>query len=380
MIYLDNSATTKPYPEVLDTFRKVAESHFANPSSIHGKGSEAERLLLQARSIVADLLHVHSKEIVFTSGGTEGNNLAIKGTAFQHQSRGKHLITTAVEHASTLESFKQLEDIGFEVTYLPVDAAGRISMEDLRKEVRKDTILVSMIHVNNEIGTIQPIEEAGEYLRNFPKAVFHVDHVQGLSKVPLNFKKAKVDLCTMSAHKVHGLKGSGILYVRSGVKLFPLFTGGEQEGTVRAGTENVPGVVAMAKALRVVLEKSKSGIKQLRHLQETARKELCEIDGILINTPEQNSAPHILNFSVPRIKPEVLIHTLEEEGIYISTKSACSSKAQGGSRILEAAGYGPERSEHALRVSFSFENRQDDIERLVEALEEVLPKLKSVMG
>ncbi len=219
MIYLDNSATTKPLPEVMDSFVKVSKDFFGNPSSLHGIGGQSEKLLSQARSQVARLLSVKQNEIFFTSGGTEGNNLAIKGISFAYKDRGKHLITTAVEHASVRESFKQLEGMGFEVTEIPVDSIGRVHVEDIEKAIRPDTTLISVMHVNNEVGTIQPIQEIGRLLKKYPKILFHVDHVQGIGKVPLDLYKCEVDLCTISAHKFHGLKGNGLLFVREGVSI-----------------------------------------------------------------------------------------------------------------------------------------------------------------
>ncbi|HEX7064800.1 MAG TPA: cysteine desulfurase family protein [Bacillales bacterium] len=378
MIYLDNSATTKPYPEVLETYKAVAEKYFANPSSLHGRGGEAERLLAQARTISGELLNVHSKEIVFTSGGTEGDNLAVKGTALYYQSRGKHLITTRVEHPAVFEAFAQLESLGFEVTYLPVDGNGQVSMEDLENSIRSDTTLVSMIHVNNETGTIQPVEEAGRLLSKFPKIQFHVDHVQGVTKVPLELKKAGIDLCTISAHKFHGPRGAGILYVREGANLLPLISGGSQEGGIRSGTENLPAIVAMAKALRLSLEASKGGIPKMKKLIGKLRDGLEGVGGVVFNTPQDHSAPHIANFSVEGVKPEVLIHALEQKDIYVSTKSACSSRESGASRVLLAAGIPEKRAEQAIRVSLSFENSKHDIEETVKALKDLIPELRKV--
>ncbi len=257
MIYLDNSATTPPYPEAVNTFTQVSQQFFGNPSSLHSVGLDTEMLLTKARSSIARLLHIAPSELIFTSGGTEGNNLAIKGAALEHQGRGKHVITTEIEHPSVKEAFFHLEKIGFEVTWLPVNNEGRLEVETLAESLREDTILVSVIHVNNELGTIQPIEEIGTVLKDWPKAVFHVDHVQGMTKVPLSFKEAHIDLCTFSAHKFHGLKGTGAIYIRSGVKLSPLFHGGSQELAHRPGTENVAGIAAMAKALRLSLKKRK---------------------------------------------------------------------------------------------------------------------------
>ncbi|WP_458412212.1 cysteine desulfurase family protein [Schinkia sp. CFF1] len=381
MIYFDNSATTKPYQEVMDSFLKVSNQYFGNPSSLHSLGIEAEKLLSQSRSLAASLLGVKPSEIVFTSGGTEGNNLAVKGTAFQYINRGKHLITTSIEHPSVLEAFKQLESLGYTVSYLDVDKNGRIDLEQLKQTLRNDTILVSIIHVNNELGTIQPVKEVGEILKEYPKIVFHVDHVQGIGKVPLDLKDAGVDLCTISGHKFHALRGTGILYIRDGLKIASMASGGGQEMGIRSGTENTAGIVAMTKALRLTFDKEKSGgTTRLLQMKERLLKGLKEMDGIVINTPEQHSAPHIINFSVLKVKPEVLIHSLDKHNIFVSTQSACSSKLTQPSRILMAAGLGEARAKSAIRVSFSYENTLDEVDRFLDILSTIVPKLQSVMG
>ncbi|MDN4526599.1 cysteine desulfurase family protein [Fictibacillus fluitans] len=379
MIYFDNSATTRPYKEVLDSFVTVSQTYFANPSSIHSKGGETERLMFQARKTAAGLLGVKPNEIIFTSGGTEGNNTAIKGIALKHQERGKHLITSEVEHASSYETFHYLEFLGFEVTCLPVNAKGEISLEQLENSIREDTILVSLIHVNNEVGTIQPIVDAGKIIKRFPKVFFHVDHVQGIGKVPLNLKEAAIDLCTMSGHKFHGLKGTGILYKREGVSLSPLLTGGEQEINMRAGTENVAGIVSIAKALRMSLDRMDEGVEIMNTVKERIVDGLSEIRGISINTPA-DGAPHIINFSVDGVKPEVLIHTLDQKDIYVSTRSACSSKQAGPSRILMAMGLGQKRANTAIRISLSYENTMAEAEIVLKEIKNAVVQLQTVMG
>ena len=379
MIYLDNSATTKPLPEVIDSFVKVSKEYFGNPSSLHGIGGQAEKLLSQARSQVTRLLSVREKEIYFTSGGTEGNNLAIKGIAFAYKDRGKHLITSTIEHASVREPFKQLESLGFDITEVPVDNHGRIHIEDIEKAIRPDTILVSVMHVNNEVGTIQPVEEIGQLLKKYPKILFHVDHVQGIGKVPLDFNQSNIDLCTISAHKFHGLKGNGLLFVRDGVKIHPLFTGGSQEGKVRSGTENVAGVVSMSKALRLILDKMENEIDHMMKVSNELRRGLAKIDGVVINTPEKFAAPHILNISVPHIKSEVFVHALEEKDIYVSTTSACSSKLKTISNTLVSMGISKERAGSAIRLSLSYYNTIDEIKRVLSAVEETVEGLRKVM-
>ena len=379
MIYLDNSATTKTLPEVMASFVKVSKEYFGNPSSLHGIGGQAEKLLSQARSQIARLLSVKQKEIYFTSGGTEGNNLAIKGIAYAYKERGKHLITTTIEHASVREPFKQLESMGFEVTEIPVDSYGRVHVVDIEKALRPDTTLVSVMHVNNEVGTIQPIEEIGQLLKKYPKILFHVDHVQGIGKVPLDLNKSNVDLCTISAHKFHGLKGNGLLFVRDGVNIHPLFAGGSQESKVRSGTENVAGVVSMSKALRLILDKLQTELGQLRKVSYELRKGLEKIDGLVINTPEEFAAPHIINFSVPNVKSEVFVHALEEKDIYVSTTSACSSKLQTISNTLVAMGISEERAGSAIRVSLSYYNTIDEVKKVLSAVEQTVEGLRKVM-
>lgn len=380
MIYFDNSATTRPYKEVLDSFLTVSSQYFGNPSSLHSFGGQAEKLLSQAREQVGELLHVKANEIYFTSGGTESNNLAIKGAAFRNRNRGKHLITSSVEHPSVRLAMEQLEDEGFEVTYLPVNEYGRVSVSDVEKAIRKDTILISIMQVNNEVGTIQPIAEIGNMLKKFPKILFHVDAVQGIGKVPLSLHEDRIDLCSFSAHKFHGLKGTGILYVRDGVRIAPLFSGGNQEGKLRSGTENVAGVVALAKALRMTLAKSNAGIESMKKIQKLLRAELSKIETIHINTPVDDAAPHILNFSLIGIKSEVFIHSLEEREIFVSTTSACSSKKNSASSTLTAMGVPKTMAESAIRVSLSFANTVEEAQEVITVMKETVKQLGRVMN
>ncbi|WP_079530532.1 cysteine desulfurase family protein [Halobacillus hunanensis] len=378
MIYLDNSATTKPLPEVLESFRKSAETFYANPSSVHQLGSDAERLLTKSRTLIADLIGIEANEVLFTSGGTESNNLAIKGIAFKHQYRGKHMVTTTIEHPSVLEAFRSLESIGFEVTYVNVDETGRVDPDEIDNAIRKDTILVSVMSVNNEIGTVQPIEAIGRITKKYPKLFFHVDHVQGLGKIPLHIKSSNIDLCSVSGHKIHGLKGTGALFVRKNVSLFPLLHGGNQEQKMRAGTENLPGIVALAKAIRLIKLKEKNQLQELIALQSDLRHQLLQIDGLVINSPE-NSAPHIINISLPGFKPEVLIHKLADSEIYISTKSACSSKQSDISAVLEACQLTTDRTTSSLRISLSYQNTKTEIDQFVQALKSAIVHLTRSM-
>jgi cysteine desulfurase len=380
MLYLDNSATTKPYPEVISTYIKVTESYFANPSSLHKLGSEAEVLLNQSRKQVATLLGVQQNEIIFTSGGTEGNNLAIKGAALANKHKGMHIITSTIEHPSVLESFKQLEQFyGFTVTYLPVNGEGIVSLEHLKSEIRDDTILVSIMHVNNEIGTIQPITKIGQFLKQFPHVLFHVDNVQGVTKVPLDLKKANIDLCTISGHKFHGLNGTGVLYMRTGVDLLPLFSGGSQELQMRSGTESLAGNVALAKALRMASENAEKRQLDLKKIHQQLINKLMKIEGVVLNTPIKNAAPHIINFSVPGVKAEVLIHFLGEHDIYVSTTSACSSRSKTVSKTLIAMNKNQEIAKSAIRVSLSYESNEEMITQFISTLSKGIEKLTKVM-
>ncbi|MEK6455019.1 cysteine desulfurase family protein [Caldifermentibacillus hisashii] len=379
MIYFDNSATTKPKKEVLDTFYKVAENYFGNPSSVHHLGLQAENLLSQARNQIATLLKTDEQEIIFTSGGTEGNNFIIKGVAEKYRNRGHHMITTMIEHPSVLNTCIQLENNGFDVTYLPVDETGRVRVENVKRALRKDTILVSIMHVNNEIGSVQPIEKIGELLKNHPKTLFHVDHVQGVTKVPLDFHESNVDFASISSHKFHGLKGTGAIYIRKGLKLAPLLAGGGQERGFRSGTENLAGIVAMAKALRLGMLDYEAKIDTMMDVRDFLINELQLIEGVKMNTPKQNTSPHIINFSVQGFKAEVLVHELEQHGLYVSTTSACSSRTNEPSRTILAMGLGEERATTSIRISLSFENTMEEAKQAVAIIKQSIKNLKPVM-
>ena len=378
MIYFDNSATTRPYPEVIDTFTKAAAVYFGNPSSLHRLGAEAERLLAQARKQIAAQLGVESDEVVFTSGGTESNNLAIRGAARAGRKHGNHIITTQIEHASVRDTCLALEKEGFEVTFLPVGRDGRVSLKDLEAELRDDTILVSVMHVNNETGAIQPIAAIGSLLKRYPNVRFHVDHVQGIGKVPLDFKAAGADLCSISGHKFHGLKGTGMLYVRKGIKLEAVFTGGSQENAHRSGTENVPGFAAMAKALRLHLEKGSRHAQRMAAVRAVLYDGLSRMEGVEVNSPP-DGAPHIVNFSIPGIKSEIVIHALEEQDIFVSTVSACSSRNKSVSETVKAMFHDEERASSVIRISLSYENDQEEAVRVLEAVRGAIIKLQEVM-
>ena len=356
MIYFDNSATTRMDKNVLQTFEKVSQTINGNPSSLHLLGNYADGLLQQSRKQIADLMHVLPEEIYFTSGGTEGDNWAIKGTAIEKRQFGKHVITTAVEHPAVKESVGQLKMLGFDVTILPVDQSGRVSVSDLKEALRSDTILVSVMVVNNEVGSIQPIAEIGEVLKDYPTVHFHVDAVQAIGKVPLLLgKESRIDLATFSAHKFHGPKGMGFMYIKKGKKIAPLLNGGGQESGKRSGTENVAGAASMAKALRLVLEKSEEKQKNQREIKKYLVQQLEGYKKVSVFS-QTEGAPHIVCFALKGIRGEVMVHAFEKKDIYISTTSACSSRSGVGSSTLEAMHVPEKLATSAVRISLTDTN------------------------
>lgn len=375
MIYLDNSATTKPDNSVLDTFNKVSTDMFANPSSLHNLGAKTEKFYDKVRLQVANLLKCETNEIIFTSGGTESNNLAIKGVVNFYKNRGNHIITTKVEHPSVYNACEQLERSGYEVTYLNVNEQGVIDLEELEQAIKKTTILVSIMHVNNEIGSVQPIHEVAKMLNQHKKILFHTDAVQSFSKLPINLEG--IDLLSISGHKLNGLRGTGVLYIRKGIQLDPLLVGGQQEFNFRSGTENVAGNAALARAMRLSLTKFES-VDKLNRLKEDLRIKLLKIESIHMNTPKQ-SAPHIVHFSVPGINPETIIHALAKEEIYVSTQSACSSKSADLSRVLLECGNNIDVASSGIRVSLSYETTQAEIDIFIHVLKEEVNKIQKVL-
>ncbi|WP_321381370.1 cysteine desulfurase family protein [Trichococcus shcherbakoviae] len=365
MIYFDNSATTKMYPEALDTYRKVNEQFFGNPSSLHRLGNEADALLQQSRKQIAHLLGAQPDEIFFTSGGTESDNWAIKGTAMEKFAAGKHMIASSVEHPAVTKSLEQLEKLGFEISYLPVDANGIVSLDELEKAIRKDTILLSVMAINNEVGSIQPIEAIGELLENYPWVHFHVDAVQAVGECEPLIRHRRVDLLSLSAHKFNGPKGVGILYKKHGKRIAPLLTGGGQESGMRSTTENVGGIAAMAKALRITLEGSESSRKQERLVRGKLLAALSEYEDVRIFSPE-DGAGHILCFAMKGVRGEVMVHAFEIQDIFISTTSACSSRKKGTPYTLGSMGVPLSWSQCAVRISLSGENTQAEADAFIE--------------
>ena len=367
MIYFDNAATTKIYDDALTSYVQVSQKFFGNPSSLHQLGVDAHQVLTKARVQVASLLSVQPEEIFFTSGGTESNNWAIKGTALEKSVFGKHIITTKIEHPSVIQTCKQLERFGFEVTYLDADSKGIVNVEQLKESLRKDTILVSVMAVNNEVGAVQPIAEIAQVLEAYPSIHFHVDAVQALESASQLLALGRIDLLSLSAHKFHGPRGVGIMYKKFGRKIQALLTGGGQEKGERSTTENLPGIVATTKALRMALEE-KSVTSELR---SQLWKELVTKPEIRIFSPE-DGASHVLCFAIKGVRGEVVVHAFENHGIYISTTSACSSKKVDSSSTLYAMDVPTEWATGAVRVSFSNDNTKEEVEQFINVLHQLM--------
>lgn len=382
MLYLDYCATTPPRPEVIAAVTECMNMYYGNPSSLHRLGAEAEKLLIRAREVVSGVIGAKPQEILFTSGGTESNNMAVKGAAMAYRTRGNHLITTAIEHASVYEAFRQLEQEGFRVTYLPVDRTGAVRVEDLAAALTKDTILVSMMAVNNETGRLQPVEEAGRLLKQHPRVVFHVDAVQAMGKLPVQPAVWNADMASFSAHKFRGPKGVGFLWKRKSIQLRPLLAGGGQEQGLRSGTENVPLIVGAAKAARLAVEGLAEKRARMYSLRERLVGRLSAMEGVLVHgsTRMEEMAPHVVHFSCPGYKPEALVHSLEEKEIFVSTRSACSSGDNKPSRVLVAMGLPEEAASSGLRISFSENETDADMDRVADELERLLRRLAPVNG
>lgn len=380
MIYFDNSATTKVYPEVLTTYTKVSEAIWGNPSSLHKMGENAYNLLEQSRAQIAELLGCQKEEIFFTSGGTEGDNWAIKGTALEKGIYGKHLITTQVEHPAVLNSMKQLEKLGFEVTYLPVDENGRVSVLDLKQALRKDTILVSVMAVNNEVGTIQPLKEIARVLADHPKVHFHVDAVQAVGKCLTDLiMDERVDLVTFSGHKFHAPRGVGFLYKKAGRKLAPLLSGGGQEKNLRSSTENLPAIAAMAKALRLLLENETKNVAHEQAIRQKIFEHLQAFDKVtLFSQLDDKFAPHILCFAIAGVRGETIVHAFEDQGVFISTTSACSSKKGQVSSTLHAMQVDDKIATSAVRVSLDENNTMAQADKFNQIFDDIYQKFLKI--
>ena len=366
MIYFDNSATTKPYPEALATYTEVATRIWGNPSSLHNLGSQATRILEASRKQIADLIGKKADEIYFTSGGTEGDNWILKGVAFEKTPYGKHIIVSDIEHPAIKESAAWLKTQGFEVDYAPVDARGFVKVDALASLLRPDTTLVSVMAVNNEIGSIQPIHEIAALLEDRPTISFHVDAVQALAKVATEvYLPERVDFATFSSHKFHGLRGVGFVYIKEGKKITPLLTGGGQEKEMRSTTENVAGIAATAKALRLAMENQEVFASKTQQMKEVIRKELANYPDVTVFSGEDHFAPHILTFGIKGVRGEVVVHAFEEFDIYISTTSACSSKAGKPAGTLIAMGVDKSIAQTAVRLSLDIENDMSQVEQFL---------------
>lgn len=376
--YFDNSATTKVFDCVKDAVVHAMKEDYGNAAARHMKGVEAERLIKEAKAEIARSLKVQEKEILFTSGGTESNNTALIGTALANQRAGKHLITTAVEHASIYNTMEFLREQGFEITYLPVDSYGCISLDELRGAVREDTILVSVMYVNNEIGAVEPVEEISRVIREKnPRTLFHVDAIQAYGKYVIRPKKQGIDLLSVSGHKIHGPKGVGFLYIDERVKIRPLLYGGGQQKGMRSGTENVPGCAGLGAAVKEVYTDHEAKIERLYGLRERMIEGLKALPGVTINGHEgRENAPQIVSASFEGVRSEVLLHALEEKGIYVSSGSACSVNHPGVSGTLRGIGVKKELLDSTIRFSFGLFNTPEEVDYCLEVLAELLPVLR----
>ena len=376
--YFDNSATTKVLDCVKDAVVDAMCVNYGNAAAKHRKGVEAENLIREAKKAIADTLKVQEKEILFTSGGTESNNTALIGTALANRRAGKHLITTGVEHPSIYNTMSFLEEMGFEVTYLPVDHLGHISLEDLEKAIREDTILVSVMYVNNEVGAVEPIEAFSQCIKKKnPKTLFHVDAIQAYGKYKIRPKKQGIDLLSVSGHKIHAPKGVGFLYIRDGVKIRPILFGGGQQKGMRSGTENVPGCVGLGVAAREAYKDFDARIEKLYTLREHLIAGLKPLGGVTINGSEdRTNAPQIVSASFEGVRSEVLLHALEDKGVYVSSGSACSSNHPGISGTLKGIGVKKELLDSTIRFSLGDLNTEEEVDYAIGVLGELLPVLR----
>jgi cysteine desulfurase len=377
-VYFDNSATTIVTDLVKDIIVKVMTEDYGNPSSMHMAGVEGENYVKEAKDIIAKILKVDSREIYFTSGGTESNNWAIEGAVNANKRAGNRIITTSVEHASVSAPMKHLEKQGYEVIYLPVDNYGVVDTDSLKEAMTEDTILVSIMYVNNEVGAIQPIEEIGNYIKSVnQQVVYHVDAIQAFGKMEIRPRKANIDVLTVSGHKIHGPKGSGFSYIKKNTKINPIILGGGQQNGMRSGTENVPGIAGIAQAAKECYDNLENNVKHITELKDYMIDKLSEMEGVTVNSRKgQDGAPHIVSASFSGVRSEVLLHALEDKDIYISAGSACSSNKPAVSATLKAMGVPKELLESTVRFSFSKFNTKDEIDYCIHNLEELLPVLR----
>ena len=378
-VYLDNSATTRAYDEVGDLVRKVMCEDYGNPSSMHAKGVQAEHYIKDTREILAKLLKVKDKEIIFTSGGTESDNLALIGAARANRRRGCHLITSSIEHPAVLNTMRYLEEEeGFRVTYLPVDRYGRIRLEALEEALCPETILVSVMYVNNEVGSVQPVDAAADLVKAYNREIlFHVDAVQGFGKYRIYPRREKIDMLTLSGHKIHGPKGTGALYIGEHVKIKPIVFGGEQQRNIRSGTENVPGIAGLGLAARMIYDGLEEKVARMRYLKARFIGGVQKLDDITIHgLYDETSAPHIISVGFAGIRSEVLLHALEERGICVSSGSACASNHPAISGVLKGIGADKEYLDATLRFSISEFTTAEEIDYTLETLYNLVPVLR----
>lgn len=377
-VYLDNSATTRCFGEVAELMTKIMCEDYGNPSSLHRKGVQAEQYIRYAKETIAKNLKVNEKEIFFTSGGTESDNLALRGCAYANCRAGRHLITTQIEHPAILQTMKQLEEEGFRVTYLPVDEKGCIRPEDLQRAITGETILVSIMHTNNEVGSLQPIEEAGALIKRMnPRILFHVDAVQGYGKFRILPKKMHIDLLSVSGHKIHGPKGIGFLYVDEKVKIKPILFGGGQQNGLRSGTENVPAIAGLAKAIEIVYSNLDREVEELYRIKEAFVEGVKQIPDVFVNGHSgRDGAPHVVSVSFQGVRSEVLLHALEDKGVYVSAGSACSAHKPQPSATLQAMGIDKELLGSTIRFSFSVFTTMDEISYTLQCLYDIIPMLR----
>ena len=376
--YLDNSATTSCSKAATEKMVELLTQDYGNPSSMHMKGVIAEKYITEAKKKIAKTIKVDEKELIFTSGGTESNNLAIIGSALANKRAGMHVITTSIEHASVTNPFIWLSENGFEVTYLGVDGFGQVKMEELKNAIRPDTILVSIMHVNNEIGALQPIEEIGKLIKAInPKCLFHVDAIQSYGKMSIFPKKWNVDMLSVSGHKIHGPKGSGFLFIKDKTKVKPLIHGGGQQKGMRSGTENVPAIVGLAVASEEMYQNLEGNRNHLFELRDYFIEEVEKIDGVSVNgKKDHDSAPHIVSVSIAGVRAEVILHTLEDRNIYVSAGSACASNKPAISSTLQSIGLKKELLDSTVRFSFSIHTTKEELDYALDVMRQTIPMLQ----
>lgn len=377
-VYLDNSATTRCFDQVAELTAHIMCEDYGNPSSLHRKGVQAEKYTRYAKEVIAGNLKVNEKEIFFTSGGTESDNLALIGCARANCRSGRHLITTQIEHPAVLQTMKYLEEEGFRVTYLPVDKTGCIRLEDLERAITGETILVSIMHTNNEVGAMQPVAQAGALIKRMnPRILFHVDAVQGYGKFRIYPKRMKIDLMSASGHKIHGPKGVGLLYVDEKVKIKPVLFGGGQQNGMRSGTENVPGAAGFAKAVELVYKNLDQDMEKMYQLKRAFVDGIQKMDDVVVNgCPDEAGAPHVVSVSFRGVRSEVILHALEDKGIYVSAGSACSARKPQPSATLQAMGIEKELLSSTIRFSFSVFTTMEEINYTLQTLYDIIPMLR----